>query len=121
MTDKTIDFESQLEMASLLPDRHYIVLKPNGEDNFTMSAYDTTKVEEDDEFFGPAFIAQHGLIAILRDETDYVIEKGMEELAYQHIAESIEEFSDDDDTEVKKVAQRVKEGNVVKVDFGRKH
>jgi len=120
MTDKTIDFESQLELASLLPNRHYIVLKPVDDENFTMSAYDTTGMDEDEEFFPPAFVVQHGLIAILREQTDYVIEKGMEELAHQHIAEAIEEYADED-SNVKKVAQRVKEGNVVKVDFGREH
>ena len=120
MTDKPIDFESQLEIASLLPNRHYIVLKPVDDDNFTMSAYDTTTPDEDEEYFAPAFVVQHGLIAILREQTEYVIERGMEALAHQHIAEAIEEYAEED-SNVKKVAQRVKDGNVVKVDFGREH
>ena len=120
MTDKPIDFESQLEIASLLPNRHYIVLKPVDDDNFTMSAYDTVNADEDDEYFSPAFVVQHGLIAILREQTEYVIERGMEALTHQHIAEAIEEYAEED-SNVKKVAQRVKDGNVVKVDFGREH
>ena len=118
MTDEPVNFEAQLEMASLLPDRHYIVLRPVDDDNFTMSAYDTTKLDEDDEYFPPAFVVQHGLIALLRDQTELVLEKGMEELAHLHIAEAIEEYAEED-SRVKKVAQRVKEGNVVKVDFGK--
>lgn len=118
MTDKTIDFESQLELASLLPNRHYIVLKPVDDDNFTLSAYDTTALDEDDEYFPPAYVVQHGLIAILREQTEYVIEKGMEELAHLHIAEAIEEYAEPN-SNVEKVARRVREGNVVKVDFGR--
>lgn len=120
MTDKSMNFESELEMRSLLPNRHYIILKPVDDDNFTMSAYDTTKFDEEDEYFPPAFVIQHGLVAILREQTEYVLERGMEELAHQHIGEAIAEYAEED-SNVQKVAQRIKDGNVVKVDFGREH
>lgn len=119
MSDKYTDLETQLEMASLLPNRHYIVLKQAGEDNFTLSAYDTSNPDPSEEFYSAAFVAQHGLIAILREETEYVIDKGMEELEHMYIAEAIED-SAEPDSNVAKVARRTREGNVVKVDFGAK-
>lgn len=118
MTDDTINFESQLEMASLLPERNYIILKQVDDDNFTLSAFDTTTMDEDSEYFPSAYVVQHGLIALMREDIDLVMQRGMESLAHQHVAEALEEYAEPD-SKVAKVARRVREGNVVKVDFGR--
>lgn len=34
--------EKSMELISLLPDRYYIILRPSGDNEFTLSAYDTT-------------------------------------------------------------------------------
>ena len=41
--------EKSMELISLLPDRYYIILRPSGDNEFTLSAYDTTgkKYEND--------------------------------------------------------------------------
>jgi len=121
MTDDILDMETHLESVSLLPNRYYIILRERDDDTFSMAAYETTPKPDDpdDDWFTPAGIAQLGLITILRDNTDYVFEKGFEALEHQTLAEAMFDVSDPD-SEVARAAKEYIDSNVVKVDFGRK-
>ena len=44
MTDKIDDLEMQMEKASLLQDKFYLILSNSDEDSFNMTAYDTTLI-----------------------------------------------------------------------------
>ena len=113
MTDDA-EIQKQVEMMSLLPDRYYIILKPLDEENFTLTAYDTTdKTYEDDADYNPAMIIQEGIMDIVRDDLEEVYDKGAASIQFQITAESmIEEVEDDLKNQFC--------DNVVKVNFGKK-
>lgn len=121
MTDDIIDMEAHLESVSLLPNRYYIILRERDDDTFSMAAYATAPIttDPDEEYFTPAGVAQLGLITILRENADYVFEKGFEALEHQNLAEAMFDASDPD-SEVARAAKEYIDSNVVKVDFGRK-
>jgi len=90
--------EKSMELISLLPDRYYIILRPSGDNEFTLSAYDTTgKKYENDEDYN---VHDNGLATIQFRMTG-------------------EEIIEEEDIEDEKVVQLVQD-NVVRVDFGKK-
>lgn len=121
MTDDIIDLETHLETASLLPNRYYIILRERDDSTFSMAAYETIPISDDpdEDYISPAGVAQLGLITILRENVEFVIEKGFEALEHQNLAEAMFEVSDPD-SEVARAAKEYIDSNVVKVDFGRK-
>jgi len=113
MTDD-IEIQKQVEMMSLLPDRYYIILKPLDEENFTLTAYDTTdKTYEDDSDYNPAMIIQEGIMETVREDLEDVYDKGAASIQFKFVAESMIE-------EVEEELKNQYCDNVVKVNFGKK-
>ena len=76
MTDD-VEIQKQVEIMSLLPDRYYIILKPLDEENFTLTAYDTTdKTYEDDSDYNPAMVIQEGIMETVREDLEDVYDEG---------------------------------------------
>ena len=107
MTD---DFESEIDLEKnfLLPDRYYVILKPN-EEGFSAKLFDTTGglVDEDGNPH-PAEVAVEGFLAMLQDDIEKVFYSGVESI------QARENFNDnaEDGYEV--------EDNIIRVDFGAK-
>ena len=76
----TID-DKQLEKASLLPDRWYIILNKLDDETFSISAYDTT-VEDDSQYFEAGTIVLGGIMELIESDFDRVTAAGMSRLAH---------------------------------------
>ena len=113
MTDD-VEIQKQVEMMSLLPDRYYIILKPFDEENFTLTAYDTTdKTYEDDSDYNPAMIIQEGIMEVVREDLEDVYDKGAASIKFKLAAETMIE-------EVEEELKSQHGSNVIKVNFGKK-
>lgn len=121
----TEDLEREMEKASLLKNRFYLILNNHDTDSFSMTAYDTTEPDEinlDDVPSGMVIL--NGMIEMLENDFDRVWDAGTARLSFISLAESFRaEFEDDEDAEnlqeaTDKVIER--EDNIVKVDFGEK-
>ena len=78
------EFNKAMEAASLLPDRYYIILRPTGNGEFTLSAYDTTgNTYDDDEDFNPAMLIQEGAIDMIRLHTDELYDQGVASVKFR--------------------------------------
>jgi len=93
------DMIDELEKASLLPDRWYIIMK-EAEDGFTISAYDTMQSEEFQEM---GSVIMSGIIDILHNDFDTIFDAGVRAMKSQEDEIVIKADGD----------------NIVKVDFGR--
>lgn len=93
------DMIDELEKASLLPDRWYIIMK-EAEDGFTISAYDTMQSEEFQEM---GSVIMSGIIDILHNDFDTIFDAGVKAMKSQEDEIVIKADGD----------------NIVKVDFGR--
>ncbi len=102
------DLQHELEKASLLPDRWYLIMK-EAEDGFTIAAYDTMNSEDLQEM-GSVILS--GVIELLHNDFDTVFEAGMESVKRQQQEVSLQ-------TENGELVL-VRDENVVKVDFGNK-
>jgi hypothetical protein len=119
MTDKINDLEMQMEKASLLQDKYYLILSNSDSDSFGMTAYDTTDEDSvpDDEI--PAgMVVLSGMIELLENDFDKVWDAGMARLSFISIAEAFS--AEVDSEEAKSITNKVlaREDNIVKVDFG---
>ena len=116
MSENDREYMMELERASLLPNRYYIILRPDEEDTFAMTAYSTGSpgLSKDEDEMDVAGIVQLGIIDAIERNTGELFERGLGLLNDQSLAKAV--FADDDSEE----AVVAKEGNVVKVDFGRK-
>ena len=115
------DINNQVERASLLPNRYYLILNYEDEDSFSMTAYDTTKGNTVDIESVPAgMVILSGIIEMMENDFDRVWDAGMARLSFVAMANSLksELNSDRADEVVDKVIAR--EDNIVKVDFGEK-
>ena len=93
------DMIDELEKASLLPERWYIIMK-EAEDGFTISAYDTMQSEEFQEM---GSVIMSGIIDILHNDFDTIFDAGVRAMKSQEDEIVIKADGD----------------NIVKVDFGR--
>ena len=93
------DMIDELEKASLLPDRWYIIMK-EAEDGFTISAYDTMQSEEFQEM---GSVIMSGIIDILHNDFDTIFDAGVRAMKSQEDEIVIKADGD----------------NIVKVDLGR--
>ena len=119
MTDKINDLEMQMEKASLLQDKYYLILSNSDSDSLGMTAYDTTDEDSvpDDEI--PAgMVVLSGMIELLENDFDKVWDAGMARLSFISIAEAFS--AEVDSEEAKNITDKVlaREDNIVKVDFG---
>jgi len=111
------DIQQSMEAMSLLPDRYYIILRPTGDGEFTLSAYDTTNNKyEDDEDFNSAMIIQEGTLDMIRMHTDEIYDRGVAAIQFRLVGQEM--IEEEEITDPKAI--RAVEGNVVKVDFGSK-
>ena len=102
------DLQHELEKASLLPDRWYLIMK-EAEYGFTIAAYDTMS-NEDLQEMGSVILS--GVIELLHNDFDMVFEAGMESVKRQQQEVSLQ-------TENGELVL-VRDENVVRVDFGKK-
>lgn len=110
------DIQTNVEVLSLLPDRYYIILKATGDNEFTLSAYDTTSnTYEQEEDFTSAMVIQEGVLDMIRFHTDDVYDRGVASIQFKLVGKEMLEEAEADDPKLNKVV----EGNVVKVDFGK--
>ena len=111
----TEEMEKKLELVSLLPDRYYIILRQTSNEEFTLSAYDTTgRKYEDEDDFNPAMIVHEGALDLIRQNTDDVYDNGVATIQFRLAGEDM--LEDIEDPKLKKHV----EGNVVRIDFGKK-
>ena len=114
--------ERDYEVASLLPERWYIILSKVNDDNFRMTAYDTTKPEDDDEDSVDAgFVAQQGIIELLENDFEKLLQAGLARIHFNSMKEEILEELEDEGVELKP-SDRItgRDKNVIKIDFGTK-
>ena len=102
------DLQHELEKASLLPDRWYLIMK-EAEGGFTSAAYDTLS-NEDLQEMGSVILS--GVIELLHNDFDMVFEAGMESVKRQQQEVNLQ-------TENGELVL-VRDENVVRVDFGKK-
>jgi hypothetical protein len=103
-----IENEIELEKNFLLPDRYYIILKPNAE-GFSAKVFDTTGGLLDDEGNPhPGEVAVEGILALLQADIDQVFSSGV--IAIQAREHFAEQTGNDYETD----------GNIIRVDFGAK-
>tara|TARA_B100001093_G_C26064977_1_gene692060 strand:+ start:204 stop:536 length:333 start_codon:yes stop_codon:yes gene_type:complete len=107
----TID-DSELEKASLLPDRWYIILRKMDDETFSVSAYDTT-TEDDEEFYEAGTVVINGVMELMESDFDVVTAAGLARLAHSHVKEALEEVTG------KREVTREEGTNVIKVNFGK--
>jgi hypothetical protein len=111
------EIEKSMEVMSLLPDRYYIILRPTEDNEFTLSAYDTTGNKyENDEDYNPAMVMHEGSVDLIRNHTDDVYDNGLVTIQFRITGEEIIEDEDIDDDNIIQLVQ----DNVVRVDFGKK-
>ena len=109
------ELQKNVEMMSLLPDRYYIILRSTAEDEFTLSAYDTTnKTYENDEDFDSAMVIQEGVLDMVRMHTEELFDRGVASIEFRLAAEEMIEEAGVEDPRITKTV----EGNVVRVNFG---
>ena len=107
----TID-DSELEKASLLPDRWYIIMRKMEDESFSVSAYDTT-TEDDEEFYEAGTVVVNGIMELMESDFDVVTAAGLARLAHSHVKEALEEVTG------KREVTREEGTNVIKVNFGK--
>ena len=119
------DLEREMEKASLLKNRFYLILNNTDADSFNMTAYDTTEPDTVDLEDVPAgMVILSGLIEMMENDFERVWDAGMARITFVNLAESFRaEFEDDEDAEnLQEVTDKVleREDNIVKVNFGEK-
>jgi hypothetical protein len=115
MTIDDEELQKNVEMMSLLPDRYYIILRSTAENEFTLSAYDTTnKTYETDEDFDSAMVMQEGVLDMVRMHTEELFDRGVASIEFRLAAEEMIEEAGVEDPRITKTV----EGNVVRVNFG---
>ena len=119
MTDKIDDLEMQMEKASLLQDKFYLILSNSDEDSFGMTAYDTTNEDEFSDGEIPAgMVVLSGMIELLENDFDRVWDAGMARLSFVSMAQAFS--AEVDSEEAQSITDKVlaHEDNIVKVNFG---
>lgn len=109
------EFEMAIEMerATLLPDRYYMVVRPTGEETFAVTLYDTTEgLVDDDGYPHPAEIVMQGLLAMLNTDVENVFAFGAAAV----------EFNNFKKTAIEEAGLSVEsvEDNIIRVNFGPK-
>lgn len=119
------DLEREMEKASLLKNRFYLILNNTDADSFSMTAYDTTEPDTVDLEDVPAgMVILSGMIEMLENDFERVWDAGMARITFINLAESFRaELEDEGDAaNLQEVTDKVieREDNIVKVNFGEK-
>ena len=105
---------SDIEKYTLLPDRYYIILTKVNEEEFTLTAYDTTG-KHNEESPCSAAVAQEGILELFDTEFSKILSAGVARMEYRKAINKDGRFSEDlKDKAMKQI------DNVVKIDFGKK-
>ena len=103
LVEKMSEDKKTIERFTLLPNRFYIIMEKVDEEQFTLSAYDTTKNNDPDGVPCAAQVVQEGLLESLDRNFDGVVGLGVSRI------------------EIRKGMERDDPlDNVIKVDFGEK-
>jgi hypothetical protein len=118
----TLDEERQIEQASLLPGRYYIVMRADEEDNFYITAYDTTdEKDETREYLETGEVILNGLMELVESDFERVGEAGLARISFHTTKEAIlESMPDPENDEERASIEELPNSNIVKVTFGRK-
>ena len=110
------DMQSALEKASLLEDRWYLIFKQGDTDeHVSMTAYDTTVDDDDDEYIPAGAVILSGLVELMESDFDRVMSAGLARLRFQAAQEAMIETTGNG-VDVKHDPNT----NIVKVEFGKK-
>lgn len=109
------DVVMSLERASLLKDRWYLILKQgDDDDHVAMTAYDTTEDDEDDEYIPAGTVILSGLVELMENDFERVMQAGLARLAFEATREAmVEETGNGVDV------QHDPDTNIVKINFGK--
>ena len=66
------NIDMEIEKASLLPDRWYIIMRSDDEGNFFMSAYDTNEESEYNEYLETGEVVLNGLMELVENDFERV-------------------------------------------------
>lgn len=114
--DDDFEYERAMEAATLLPDRWYIIFSNKDGDTVTMNAYDTTNEPTDPDYHDSGTVIQNGIIELLENDFERIIEAGMARLAFKELQEQIVE----EVNEEMGLGVESKSDNIIKVNFGAK-
>ena len=110
------DMQATLERASLLPERWYLIFKEGeSDDHVSMTAYDTTEEDEDDEYIPAGAVILSGLIELMESDFERVMAAGLARLRFLAAQEAMIDVTGNG-VDVK----HDPETNIVKVEFGKK-
>ena len=112
------NIDMEIEKASLLPDRWYIIMRSDDEGNFFMSAYDTNEESEYNEYLETGEVVLNGLMELVENDFERVGAAGMARIAFHATKEEIVESVEEEDSDIE--VSRLPNSNIVKVDFGKK-
>ena len=112
------NIDMEIEKASLLPDRWYIIMRSDDEGNFFMSAYDTNEESEYSEYLETGEVVLNGLMELVENDFERVGAAGMARIAFHATKEEIVESVEEEDSDIE--VSRLPNSNIVKVDFGKK-
>ena len=116
MADNSEDLEMAMERASLLPNRYYIIIRDAEEEgHLKMTAYDTTDEEDEDEEYIPAgAVLLSGMMELMENDFDRVMNAGMARLSFQAAQKSMIEETDEETS-----VEHIPGSNIVKINFGK--
>ena len=117
----SFDKDRELEKASLLPGRYYIVMRADEENNFYITAYDTTdEKEETREYLETGEVILNGLMELVENDFERVGHAGLARINFYETQEFImESMSESETEEEKSQIERIPDSNIIKVKFGR--
>ena len=106
--------------VSLLPGGYYIVMRADEENNFHITAYDTTDEElEDRQYLETGEVILNGLMELVENDFERVGHAGLARINFDAMKEYyMETVDDEEDSEVE--VEKLPDSNIVKVHFGRK-
>ena len=109
------DIVMSLERASLLKDRWYLIFKQgDDDDHVAMTAYHTTEDDEDDEYIPAGTVILSGLVELMENDFERVMQAGLARLAFEATREAMtEETGNGVDV------QHDPDTNIVKINFGK--
>ena len=112
------NIDMEIEKASLLPDRWYIIMRSDDEGNFFMSAYDTNEESGYNEYLETGEVVLNGLMELVENDFERVGAAGMARIAFHATKEEMIESAEEEDSDIE--VSRLPNSNIVKVDFGKK-
>lgn len=118
----TFDEERDVEQASLLPGRYYIVMRADEENNFFITAYDTTDEQvEDREYLETGEVILNGLMELVENDFERVGNAGLARISFYETKDYImESMPEPENEEEKAQIESLPDSNIIKVRFGRK-